>query len=43
LKKHWLIYGKSICPRCKIKIQRKQTGGRKRLSYYCNNCQMKYE
>ena len=43
LKKHWLIYFKWTCPRCKIRIQREYLGKGKRITYFCNNCQILYE
>ncbi|MEP6747250.1 MAG: DNA-formamidopyrimidine glycosylase family protein [Bacteroidota bacterium] len=42
LKKHWLAYGKKICPRCKIKLHKEYPGKRKRRSFFCNNCQKLY-
>jgi endonuclease VIII len=39
LKKHWLIYTKSKCPRCKLKAFKEYTGITKRRSFFCNNCQ----
>ena len=35
LKKHLVIYRKSICPLCESKIIREKTGKRKRWSFYC--------
>lgn len=42
LKKHWLIYFKWTCPRCKIRIKREYLGKGKRMTYYCENCQVLY-
>ncbi len=42
LKKHWQAYSKKNCPRCNIPISKKDTGKKKRSSYFCNNCQIKY-
>ena len=39
LKKHYRIYRKSLCPLCGGKICRRKTGKRKRISFYCPNCQ----
>jgi len=39
LRKHWLIYSKTTCPRCKIKAEKEYLGKTKRISYFCNNCQ----
>lgn len=43
LKKHWLIYGKRTCPRCKIPVVRKPTGENPRRSFYCESCQTMYK
>jgi endonuclease-8 len=43
LKEHWLVYRKSVCPRCKHKITMKHTGVRKRRSFFCTNCQLLYK
>jgi endonuclease-8 len=42
LKKHWLIYFKWTCPRCKVRIKREYLGKGKRMTYYCENCQVLY-
>ncbi len=42
LKKHWLAYAKKTCPRCKIPLNKAYPGTRKRRSFFCNNCQVKY-
>ena len=42
LKKHWQIFRKKVCPRCKITASRKKTGTTQRWSYFCENCQIKY-
>jgi endonuclease-8 len=42
LKKHWLIYKKSMCPRCGIPVQVEHLGKGKRLTCFCNNCQELY-
>ncbi len=42
LMKHWLIYSKRICPRCKIPVIKEHLGKGKRTTYYCNNCQVLY-
>ena len=39
LKKHWQVYAKKICEICKNKIIRKQTGVKKRRSFFCSHCQ----
>jgi endonuclease-8 len=43
LKKHWLIYRQTICPRCRIKVKLKHTGQGKRRSFFCDNCQLLYK
>jgi endonuclease-8 len=43
LRKHWKIFRKGICPRCDIKVIRRKTGRLQRISFYCNNCQIKPE
>jgi endonuclease VIII len=42
LKKHWLIYKKQVCPRCAIAITKNHIGKTKRLTCYCENCQVLY-
>jgi endonuclease-8 len=42
LRKHWLIYRKQICPRCKIRVQVRHTGKGNRRSFFCTNCQKLY-
>jgi endonuclease-8 len=39
LRKHLVIYRKSICPECGDKVIRRQTGRRKRWSCYCEKTQ----
>ncbi|HKC69354.1 MAG TPA: endonuclease [Bacteroidia bacterium] len=43
LRKHWLIYTKSICPKCKTRVKREYLGKGRRISYYCINCQVLYQ
>ncbi len=43
LKKHWLIYKKGECPRCKIKAIRTYMGKTERLTCYCKKCQKLYK
>ena len=40
LKKHWLAYGKKICPRCNIPLHKEYLGKGKRRTFFCNNCQI---
>lgn len=42
LKKHWQIYTKKKCPRCKVKAFKEYTGKTQRRSFFCNNCQVLY-
>ena len=43
LKKHWLAHTKKECPRCHIPLLKKYCGKTKRRTFYCENCQVKYE
>lgn len=43
LKKHWLIYTKKKCPRCKLPALKEYTGKTKRRSFFCENCQKLYD
>lgn len=42
LKKNWLAHTKKICLRCNLPIIKKNTGMRKRRSFFCVNCQKLY-
>ena len=42
LKKHWLIYHQSKCPKCGKQIIKKDTGKGKRTSFFCKNDQKLY-
>lgn len=42
LKKHWLAHSKTICFRCGLPLIKKQTGVKKRRSFFCTNCQNLY-
>ncbi|HLA56615.1 MAG TPA: DNA-formamidopyrimidine glycosylase family protein [Flavobacterium sp.] len=42
LKKHYLAYNRKTCLRCNLPIVRKQTGVKKRRSFFCVNCQELY-
>lgn len=42
LKKHYLIYNKSICTNCGNKITRKHLGKTNRRTFYCEHCQKQY-
>ncbi len=39
LKAHWLAHTKKICQRCDLPLEKKQTGVKKRRSFFCTNCQ----
>jgi endonuclease-8 len=43
LKKHWLIYRATTCPRCRIKVKLRPTGEGRRRSFFCDNCQLLYK
>lgn len=43
LAKHWLIYEKKTCPRCEIPVSTDYLGKTRRLSFFCNNCQMLFQ
>jgi endonuclease-8 len=43
LSRHWFVYQQKTCPKCRLPIKIKSTGKGKRMSYYCNNCQVIYE
>lgn len=43
LKQHWLAHTKRICPRCDIPFKRAHLGKTHRRSFFCENCQKKYE
>ena len=43
LRKHWLAHTKTICPRCEIRMQKKYIGKTKRRTFFCTNCQIKYD
>ena len=43
LKKHWLAHTKTMCLRCNLPIVRKNTGVKKRRSFFCENCQILYQ
>jgi endonuclease VIII len=43
LRKHWLAHTKKICPRCNIPFIKEHLGKYHRRSFFCNNCQVKYD
>jgi endonuclease-8 len=43
LKKHWLVNGKKMCPRCAIPLIKDYLGKTNRRSFFCNNCQVLYD
>lgn len=42
LKQHWEAYTKNVCLRCNLPFHKRQTGERKRRSFFCTNCQELY-
>lgn len=42
LRKHWLAHKKKTCLRCKLPIELKITGVKKRRSFFCTQCQILY-
>jgi endonuclease-8 len=43
LRLHWLVYSRSVCPRCNIKLVREYLGTTNRRTFFCNNCQVLYK
>lgn len=43
LKKHWRCYKQKTCERCDLPFTRAHLGRGKRLTFYCENCQKKYD
>ncbi|PWB21835.1 DNA-formamidopyrimidine glycosylase family protein [Flavobacterium sp. HTF] len=43
LKQHWLAHTKKVCLRCDLPLHKKQTGVKKRRSFFCTNCQNLYQ
>lgn len=43
LKKHWLVYRQRICSRCQLKVVRRHLGTTHRRTFFCENCQIKYD
>ena len=43
LKKHYQVYKQRICPRCEIPLLIMKTGEKQRRSYFCANCQWKFD
>lgn len=43
LKRHWLIYRSSTCPRCGQRVLVRPTGKGERRSFFCTNCQLLYK
>ena len=42
LKKHWLAHNRKICLRCNLPFIKKYCGKTHRRSFFCENCQVKY-
>lgn len=43
LKKHWLAHNRKICLRCNLPLIKKYCGKTHRRSFFCENCQVKYD
>ncbi len=43
LSKHWEAHRQKICPRDNIRFHKEYTGKLERQSFFCNECQTKYE
>ncbi|MDB5201182.1 MAG: endonuclease [Ferruginibacter sp.] len=43
LRKHWLAHTKKTCHRCDLPFTKAYCGKTKRRSFFCENCQMKFE
>jgi endonuclease-8 len=43
LKKNWLAHTKRTCRRCDLPMIKKYCGQTGRRSFFCENCQKKYE
>jgi endonuclease-8 len=43
LKKHWLAHTKKECKRCNLPLIKKYCGKTQRRTFFCENCQVKYE
>ncbi|MEO7885514.1 MAG: DNA-formamidopyrimidine glycosylase family protein [Polaromonas sp.] len=43
LRQHWLAHTKRICPRCDIPFVKAHLGKTQRRSFFCENCQRRYE
>jgi endonuclease VIII len=43
LRKHWCVHAKTMCPRCKTRLQyAKALGRKKRRAFWCGKCQVRY-
>ena len=43
LRKHWLAHTKKTCQRCNLPLIKKYCGKTNRRTFFCENCQVKYE
>lgn len=43
LQQHWLSYSQKRCQRCDLPFTKKDTGSKKRASFFCTNCQKFYK
>ncbi len=42
LSKHWQAYSQETCERCDLPMHKKETGTKRRRSFFCSNCQILY-
>jgi len=42
LREHWLAHTKKICPRCHIPFHKEYMGKTNRRTFFCENCQIRY-
>ena len=43
LRKHWLAHNKKTCPRCQMPFMKQYLGTTDRRSFFCEQCQVKYD
>ena len=43
LRQHWLAHRKQTCPRCHLPYKKAKLGRTERRSFYCEQCQLRYE
>ena len=42
LRAHWLVHTKRTCPSCGLPLEKKHLGVRKRRTFFCESCQVRY-